>query len=115
MAGNGGAGVELATFHRAKGLEWDTVWVVGAEEGVVPIASAVSPAALAEEQRLLYVALTRAGDELAVSWAGQPSRWIAPLGASVDTLSARPPVAEARRRFARIREALDPAGAARTA
>ncbi len=63
-------GVELSTFHRAKGLEWPAVAVVGLENGMVPIAYATTPHALAEERRLLYVALTRAEDELWCSWAG---------------------------------------------
>ena len=62
-------GVELSTFHRAKGLEWPAVAVIGLEEGMVPIAYATTPDALAEERRLLYVALTRAEDELWCSWA----------------------------------------------
>jgi DNA helicase-2/ATP-dependent DNA helicase PcrA len=61
--------VELSTFHRAKGLEWPAVAVIGLENGMVPIAYATTPAALAEERRLLYVALTRAEDELWCSWA----------------------------------------------
>jgi DNA helicase-2/ATP-dependent DNA helicase PcrA len=64
-----GEGVELSTFHRAKGLEWPAVAVVGLEDGMVPIAYATTPDALAEERRLLYVALTRAEDELWCSWA----------------------------------------------
>lgn len=62
-------GVELSTFHRAKGLEWPAVAVVGLESGMVPIAYATTPDALSEERRLLYVALTRAEDELWCSWA----------------------------------------------
>ena len=61
--------VELLTFHKAKGLEWPAVHVTGLERGLVPIAYAETPAALAEERRLLYVALTRAQQELHLSWA----------------------------------------------
>jgi DNA helicase-2/ATP-dependent DNA helicase PcrA len=64
-----GDAVELTTFHRAKGLEWPVVFVAGLEEGLVPIAHAVSTDAEAEERRLLYVALTRAQLELHCSWA----------------------------------------------
>ena len=63
--------VELATFHAAKGLEWPVVHVAGLEEGFVPIAYASTGAQLAEEKRLLYVAVTRAMDELHLSWAAE--------------------------------------------
>jgi DNA helicase II / ATP-dependent DNA helicase PcrA len=61
--------VTICTFHRAKGLEWPAVWVTGLELGLVPIAHATTSAAVAEERRLLYVALTRAERELRCSWA----------------------------------------------
>lgn len=61
--------VELTTFHRAKGLEWPEVWIAGVERGFVPHASSTSPEALAEERRLLYVAITRAEQRLTFSWA----------------------------------------------
>lgn len=61
--------VDVVTFHRAKGLEWKTVFVVGLEDGYVPISRATSREALDEERRLLYVALSRAEDELHCSWA----------------------------------------------
>ncbi len=58
----GGDAVEIVTFHAAKGLEWSVVHVAGLEEGLVPIHHAKDdPAAVDEERRLLYVALTRAG------------------------------------------------------
>ncbi len=65
--------VSLSTFHKAKGLEWKTVFIVGMEDGLVPIARAESRAALQEEQRLLYVAITRAQRDLHLSWAKQRS------------------------------------------
>jgi DNA helicase II / ATP-dependent DNA helicase PcrA len=62
-------GVILSTFHRAKGLQWPCVFVIGLSEGLVPLRSARTESALAEERRLLYVAMTRAEDELSCTWA----------------------------------------------
>ncbi|HYH74261.1 MAG TPA: ATP-dependent DNA helicase UvrD2 [Nocardioides sp.] len=61
--------VTLATIHSAKGLEWDAVFVAGMHEKMMPISQAHTPAEIEEERRLLYVAMTRARDELTVSWA----------------------------------------------
>ncbi len=66
---SGAHGVDLVTFHRAKGLEWTVVFVTGLERGLVPISWSTSDAAQAEERRLLHVALSRAEDELHCSWA----------------------------------------------
>ncbi len=68
-AGAGKDAVDVATFHAAKGLEWMTVHLAGAEDGYVPIAHARTPATKAEEARLLYVAMTRAQHELRITWA----------------------------------------------
>ena len=62
-------GVELLTFHAAKGREWSTVVVVGAEDGLVPHSSARSADEIAEETRLAYVAVTRASDRLVITRA----------------------------------------------
>jgi DNA helicase-2/ATP-dependent DNA helicase PcrA len=67
--GSGSSGVDLLTFHRAKGLEWTAVFVIGLEDGYVPLAHASTAAQRAEEQRLLYVAMTRAREILVCSWA----------------------------------------------
>jgi DNA helicase II / ATP-dependent DNA helicase PcrA len=85
-------GVTLSTLHRAKGLEWDAVFLPMVEEGFLPIRqSASDPAALAEERRLLYVGITRARRHMVVSWAlrrlsakgglakTKPSRFVAEL------------------------------------
>ncbi len=69
-AGNSsGNAVELLTFHRAKGLEFDTVFVTGLEKGLVPISHAKTSEAMDEEQRLLYVALSRAERGLHLTWS----------------------------------------------
>ena len=62
-------GVELLTFHAAKGREWHTVVVTGVETGLVPHRSATTLEDRAEEARLLHVALTRAADHLVVTYA----------------------------------------------
>ncbi|MCH1866504.1 ATP-dependent DNA helicase UvrD2 [Nocardioides sp. CFH 31398] len=62
-------GVTLATFHAAKGLEWDAVFLTGVQEGTLPITYAEGPDAIEEERRLLYVGVTRARRDLAVSWS----------------------------------------------
>ena len=67
--GRDAPGVELLTFHAAKGREWHTVYLVGCETSLVPHRSATTKADRAEEARLLYVALTRATDQLTVNWA----------------------------------------------
>ena len=61
--------VELLTFHGAKGREWDDVVVVGCEVGLMPHSSAKSENERAEEVRLAYVAITRAGDNLILTHA----------------------------------------------
>ncbi|NKB86947.1 MAG: AAA family ATPase [Acidobacteria bacterium] len=62
-------GVHLTTIHAAKGLEFDTVFVVGLEEGLFPHASALDEGHLEEERRLAYVAMTRARKNLFLSAA----------------------------------------------
>lgn len=52
--------VKLMTVHAAKGLEWDSVYVAGCVEGLMPISHARTPAQIEEERRLFYVAVTRA-------------------------------------------------------
>lgn len=65
-----GDAVDIVSFHAAKGLEWPIVHVAGLEKGYVPIHhSDDDPDAIDEERRLLYVALTRAREELHCSFA----------------------------------------------
>lgn len=61
------AAVTLSTIHAAKGLEWDSVFLAGVNEGLLPIGFAKTDAAIHEERRLFYVGLTRARKELCIS------------------------------------------------
>lgn len=61
--------VSLASLHAAKGLEWPVVFLAGCSDGLIPLVHAESAEELAEERRLLYVGVTRAKDELHLSWA----------------------------------------------
>ncbi|MFA7499098.1 MAG: 3'-5' exonuclease, partial [Leucobacter sp.] len=79
--------VTLSAIHAAKGLEWSLVHLVGATEGILPIAHAADDEGVDEERRLAYVAMTRAKDLLRISGvagtgraARQPSRFLAEAG-----------------------------------
>ena len=82
----GSGAVRLATIHSAKGLDVDKVWMVGLAENIIPSYHAiksVSPNGIEEERRNLYVAITRTGSELTLSyprsqngWPRRPSRFI---------------------------------------
>ncbi len=66
-----GGGVNLLTYHKAKGLEFDAVLLPALEEGLLPIRQASEPEEVAEERRLLYVGLTRARVHLWLSWSAR--------------------------------------------
>jgi DNA helicase II / ATP-dependent DNA helicase PcrA len=74
-----GRGVHLLTYHRAKGLEFEAVFLPRVEERELPSKLSKTDDALAEERRLLYVGLTRARRHLSVTWSGKPSRFLAEL------------------------------------
>ncbi|MBI4261206.1 MAG: ATP-dependent DNA helicase UvrD2 [Actinobacteria bacterium] len=63
-----GRGVNLLTYHRAKGLEFDAVFLPRLLDGELPFRSGRSVAPVDEERRLLYVGITRARRHLALSW-----------------------------------------------
>ena len=77
--GDGAHGVNLLTFHRAKGLEFEAVFLPRLQEKELPSKQARTDAELAEERRLLYVGLTRAKRVLWLGWSGKPSRFLGEL------------------------------------
>lgn len=81
--------VVLSTIHAAKGLEWDSVHLIGCTEGLLPFFRAETEEEVHEERRLFYVAITRARRRLRLSSASSggpgegrraPSRFLAELG-----------------------------------
>jgi superfamily II DNA helicase RecQ len=85
---DGGRGVNLLTYHRAKGLEFDAVFLPRLEEKELPARQAKTEEAVQEERRLLYVGMTRARRHLYLTWAGRPSRFLRELGVAAES----PPV-----------------------
>jgi DNA helicase-2/ATP-dependent DNA helicase PcrA len=78
--GDGAHGVHLLTFHRAKGLEFEAVFLPRLQEKELPSKQARTDEELAEERRLLYVGLTRAKRVLWLTWSGKRSRFLNELG-----------------------------------
>jgi superfamily I DNA/RNA helicase len=111
--------VALSTIHRAKGLEFQNVAAVGWAEGQLPNYNATTAGEVAEEQRLAYVALSRAEDSLLITWSRgrndprypdrAPSRFLAPIEEVIAAIDQRnaPLTGDARKaRLAAIRAEL---------
>jgi DNA helicase-2/ATP-dependent DNA helicase PcrA len=114
--------VALSTIHRAKGLEFAHVAVIGWAEGQLPHYAASGDDELAEEQRLAYVALSRAEQSLFITWSRgrndprfpdrAPSRFLTDIERAIAEMNARdaPLTGEARRaRLEAIRRELEAA------
>ena len=63
---NSSKGINLMTVHGAKGLEFDTVYIIEANEGQMPYKKSLKEGGLEEERRLFYVAMTRAKNTLKI-------------------------------------------------
>ena len=82
------SGVQAMTMHRAKGLEFRAVAIVGADARQVPLPAAVAPEQadpldhdrdIRRERSLLFVSATRAREALSITWSGRPSPFLASL------------------------------------
>jgi DNA helicase-2/ATP-dependent DNA helicase PcrA len=89
FSGGSGRGVQLLTLHRAKGLEFDAVFLPKLEHRELPWKLARGEEEIAEERRLLYVGMTRARCWLTLTWTGRPSPFLQEL-AVVDERAAKP-------------------------
>ena len=75
--------ITLATLHAAKGLEWERVFLMGANVGLLPLETngfTLDSRMIEEERRLFYVGMTRAKRELRISYRGKPSPFLEQAG-----------------------------------
>ena len=107
-------GVDVLTFHAAKGREWSYVVVAGAEKGLLPHRSARGHIARSEEARLAYVALTRAADELLVTWTDTrngrstgPSPFLPSVTTDAPVIAPPPPEIRERTKSVATKDPLD--------
>ena len=75
--------VTLMTMHGAKGLEFPTVFLCGLQEGIVPLEYKGRETDREEERRLLYVAMTRAREELILTFSGEMSSLVRQIPADI--------------------------------
>ena len=72
-------GIQLATMHKSKGLEWKVVFLIGVDDKVLPGKLVVTDDGREEERRVLYVGMTRAMDILYISSSGAQSKFLIEL------------------------------------
>lgn len=77
--------VHLMTLHASKGLEFPVVFIMGMEEEILPHRSSIEEDNIAEERRLMYVGITRAREELILTYAAQRKQY----GEKIETIPSR--------------------------
>ena len=88
--------VTLMTIHGSKGLEFPAVLVCGVKKGVIPLEYNGRETDTEEERRLLYVAMTRAREELLMTFSGEASEFVREIPEDVILREQRKPPAESR-------------------
>ncbi len=107
-SGDGGRGVQLLTYHRAKGLEFEAVFMPQLLAGELPFKRSKTTEASAEERRLFYVGITRSKTHLAITWAGEGTKKVSPFvtdlmpGSNVDEKMPLQDRAEAKSVYAKV-------------
>ena len=96
-----GRGVQLMTYHRAKGLEFDAVFLPRLLDGELPYRARKSEADPDEERRLLYVGITRAREHLFLSWPREPRSAPSPFLREIGVVKAEATRSAAKARGAR--------------
>ncbi len=91
-----GRGVNLLTYHRAKGLEFDAVFLPRLIDGEIPFRGKRNRSDPAEERRLLYVGITRARRHLLLSWPADPRSKPSPFLAEIGVADAVRPMTRVR-------------------
>src|SRR5690606_15317986 len=71
----GAEGVQMMTLHASKGLEFPYVFILGMEEEILPHRSSIEADTIEEERRLAYVGITRARQNLALTFAAERTEY----------------------------------------